>query len=152
MTPRKLPDNLPEHYALLRELEQAIGTEGEEAALKTCFGKMQSVSIDYGIMERAKNVYVLPASFGWDDVGSWLAVERMSPANDAGNVIHGDVVTVNSSRCIVQGNDRLIAMVGMEDTIIVDTKDALLVCAKDSAGEIKKVLEVLRAVNRTELL
>ena len=64
----------------------------------------------------------------------------------------GDVVTVNSTRCIVQGGDKTIAMVGLEDTIIVDTKDALLVCAKDSAGDIRKVLEVLRAVNRTELL
>ena len=67
-------------------------------------------------------------------------------------MIRGDVVTINSTRCIVEGGDKLIAMVGLEDTIIVDTKDALLVCAKDHAAEIRKVLETLKAVNRTELL
>ena len=71
---------------------------------------------------------------------------------NTGRTDRGDVVKVGSSRCIVQGGEKIIAMVGLEDTIIVDTKDALLVCAKDSAGEIRKVLEILRAVNRTELL
>ena len=149
---REMEKHLPENYALLQGIEQAMGRPDEEAAVKSAFSAMQSISIDYGVMERAENVYVLPASFGWDDVGSWLAVERMNPVNDDGNVIQGDVVSVNTNRCIVQGGGRTIAMVGMEDTIVVDTKDALLVCAKDSAGEIKKVLEVLRAVNRTELL
>ena len=149
---REMEEHLPENYRLLTELEQAIGTKEEAAQTEAVFNQIRPISIDYGVMEQAKNVFVLPSSFGWDDVGSWLAVERMSTANDAGNVIRGDVVSVSSSRCIVQGDKRLIAMVGMEDTIIVDTKDALLVCSKDSAGDIKKVLEVLRAVNRTELL
>ncbi|QTE67069.1 mannose-1-phosphate guanylyltransferase [Clostridiales bacterium] len=149
---REMETFLPDNYALLTKIEEAIGTEQEEAVLEDCFSRMEPISIDYGVMERAKEVYVLPASFGWDDVGSWLAVGRINPSNDMGNVIKGDVVTVDSTRCIVQGGDKTIAMVGLEDTIIVDTKDALLVCAKDSAGEIRKVLEILRAVNRTELL
>ena len=149
---KEMEEKLPEHYALLEQIEKAIGTEEEKEALEAAFGQMKGISIDYGVMEKAKNVYVIPSSFGWDDVGSWLAVERINPGNDMGNVIKGDVVTVNSSRCIVQGGNKTIAMVGLEDMIIVDTPDALLVCAKDSAGDIKKVLEVLRAVNRTELL
>ena len=149
---REMEEHLPENYALLTAIEQAMEKPDEQETLRTKFCQMRSISIDYGIMERAKNVYVLPASFGWDDVGSWLALDRMNPADDQGNVIKGDVVKVNSSRCIVQGGKRTIAMVGLEDIIIVDTEDALLVCAKDSTGEIKKVVEVLRAVNRTELL
>ena len=149
---REMEEHLPENYALLTAIEQAMGKPDEQETARVKFSQMRSISIDYGIMERAGNVYVLPASFGWDDVGSWLAVERMNTADDLGNVIRGDVVTVDSARCIVQGGNRTIAMVGLEDMIIVDTKDALLVCAKDSAGEIKKVLEVLRAVNRNELL
>ena len=149
---REIADKLPEHYALLEAVEAAAGTDAQDAAVEDAFGKMTGISIDYGVMEKAEHVYVLPSSFGWDDVGSWLAVGRINPGNDMGNVIRGDVVTVNSTRCIVQGGDRTIAMVGLEDTIIVDTGDALLVCAKDSAGDIRKVLEVLRAVNRTELL
>ena len=149
---REMEEKLPEHYALLRRIAESAGTPGAEAVLEKAFESMKPISIDYGVMEKAENVYVIPSSFGWDDVGSWLAVGRMSPSNEMGNVIQGDVVSIGSTRCIVQGEKRTIAMVGLEDTIIVDTKDALLVCAKDSAGEIKKVLEVLRAVNRTELL
>ncbi len=149
---REMKVKLPENYQLLEEIEASMGTPGEKEILQDRFSRMKSISIDYGIMEKAEEVYVLPASFGWDDVGSWLAVERMNTANDAGNVIRGDVVSVDSRRCIVQGEDRIIAMVGLEDLIIVDTKDALLVCSKDSAGDIKKVVEILRAVNRTELL
>ena len=149
---REMKVQLPVLHGQLELIGQAMGTETEGVAVARIFSELQGISIDYGVMERAKDVYVIPSSFGWDDVGSWLAVERMNPANDMGNVIHGDVVTVDSSRCIVQGDDRTIAMIGLEDMIIVDTKDALLVCAKDSAGKIKKVLEILRAVNRTELL
>ncbi len=149
---REMKEHLPENDAILSEIEQATGTPEARDVLESCFPRLRSISIDYGIMERTPNVYVLPASFGWDDVGSWLAVGRINPANDLGNVIRGDVVSVDSTRCIVQGGEKTIAMVGLQDTIIVDTKDALLVCAKDSAAEIKKVLEILRAVNRTELL
>lgn len=149
---KEMEEKLPGNYELLEKIEKAIGTEAEEETVESAFAQMQSISIDYGVMEKAENVYVLPSSFGWDDVGSWLAVGRINPGNDMGNVIKGDIVSVNTARCIVQGGKKMIAMVGMEDTIVVDTEDALLVCAKDSAGDIKKVLEVLRAVNRTELL
>ena len=148
----EIREKLPELYAQLETIEQAIGTDREEDVLKEVFGEISPISIDYGVMEKAENVYVLPSSFGWDDVGSWLAVGRINPGNDMGNVIRGDVVTINSARCIVEGGNTLIAMVGLEDTIIVDTKDALLVCAKENAGDIRKVLETLKAVNRTELL
>ena len=149
---KEMEKKLPGNYELLEKIEKAIGTDAEEETVESAFAQMQSISIDYGVMEKAENVYVLPSSFGWDDVGSWLAVGRINPGNDMGNVIKGDIVSVNTARCIVQGGKKMIAMVGMEDTIVVDTEDALLVCAKDSAGDIKKVLEVLRAVNRTELL
>ena len=149
---REIRENLPELYAQLEVIEKALGTDREAEVLSGVFGEISPISIDYGVMEKAKHVYVLPSSFGWDDVGSWLAVGRINPGNDMGNVIRGDVVAVNSSRCIVEGTGRTIAMVGLEDTIIVDTEDALLVCAKDSAGEIRKVLEALRKDNREELL
>ncbi len=149
---REMRAHLPENEPVLSRIGEAMGTPEAAAVLSAEFPRLRAISIDYGVMERTKNVYVLPASFGWDDVGSWLAVGRISPANDMGNVIRGDVVTVDSTRCIVQGGKKTIAMVGLQDTIIVDTEDALLVCARDSAGDIKKVLEILRAVNRTELL
>lgn len=143
---------LPETYAGLGRIRDAIGTSEENEVLEKEFALFKSESIDYGIMEKADRIYTLPGSFGWDDVGSWNAVERIQPANEFGNVVNGNAVTVDTKRCIIQGGKKLIATVGLEDIIIVDTDDALLVCEKGDAGEIKKVLENLKICNRTEYL
>ena len=144
--------HMPNIYDGLVRIKDAIGTDAENEVLNAEFDAFISESIDYGIMEKASDIYVIPGTFGWDDVGSWLAIERINKTNEFGNVIKGNVVTVNTRNTIIEGSDKLIATVGMEDTIIVDTDDALLVCAKERAGEIKKVLENLRICNRTEYL
>lgn len=143
---------LPETCAGLRRIEAAIGTEEEPEVLEREFTALRSESIDYGVMEKAKDIYILSGSFGWDDVGSWLAVGRIKRSNEFGNVVSGNVVTVETRDCIIQGGKRLIAAVGLEDVIVVDADDALLICEKGSAGEIKKVLENLKICNRTEYL
>lgn len=143
---------LPETYAGLQRIQKAIGTEEEREVLEREFSALRGESIDYGVMEKAKDIYTLSGSFGWDDVGSWLAVGRIKRSNEFGNVIDGNIVTVDTKDCIIQGGKRLIAMVGLEDIIVVDTDDALLICEKDSAGDIKKVLENLKRCNRTEFL
>ena len=143
---------LPEIYAGLQVIKEGIGTEQQEKVLQEKFSKFKSISVDYGIMEHAENIYTLPGSFGWDDVGSWLAVGRIKQSNEFGNVINGNVVTVNTKNTIIQGSKKLIATVGVEDLIVVDTEDALLICEKEQAGDIKKVLENLRICNRTEYL
>ena len=81
-----------------------------------------------------------------------MAVGRIKKSNEFGNVITGSTVTVNTKNCIIEGTGKLIATVGLNDIIIVDTEDALLVCNKESAGEIKKVLENLKICNRIEYL
>lgn len=149
---RNMEALLPDTYAGLRRIADAIGTPGESDVLSREFAAFRAESVDYGIMEKAHNIYTLPGSFGWDDVGSWNAVERIQPANEFGNVVHGNVITVDTKRCIIQGGAKLIATVGLENIIIVDTDDALLVCEKGDAGEIKKVLENLKICNREEYL
>lgn len=143
---------MPETYEGLRIIADAIGTKQEIIVLKEEFSKFKSESIDYGIMEHAENVYVYSSSFGWDDVGSWLAVGRIQPTNEFGNVISGSAVTIDTRDTIIQGTGKLIATVGVEDLIIVDTDDALLVCDKSCAGDIKKVTESLRVCNKMEYL
>ena len=144
--------HLPEIYLGLQQIQLAIGSSEEQQVLEREFQIFQSVSIDYGVMEKAENIYVVSGSFDWDDVGSWLAVGRIKKTNEFGNVIDGNVVTVDTKNTIIQGGEKLIALVGVENTIVVDTRDALLVCEKDHAGDIKKVLEMLRMCNRTEYL
>ena len=143
---------MPDTYESLIKIKEAIGTPQQDSILEKEFHNMQSQSIDYGIMEKADNIYILPGTFGWDDVGSWLAVERIKKTNEFGNAVAGNIITVNTHNCIIQGDKKLIAIVGMEDTIVVDTKDATLICAKDSAGDIKKVTENLKICNRNEYI
>ena len=143
---------LPDTFEGLQRIQAAIGTEQQETVLEKEFYEFQSESIDYGIMEKAKNIYILTGAFGWDDVGSWLAVGRIKASNEFGNVVDGHVVTINTKNSIIQGGEKLIATVGLQDVIVVDTEDALLICDKDSAGDIKKVLENLRICNQTKYL
>lgn len=130
----------------------AIGTPEYDKVLSREFNSIKSVSIDYGIMEKADNIYVLPGSFGWDDVGSWLALERINKTDDFNNVVSGDVITIDTKNSIIQGGNKLISIVGVNNLVVVDTDDALLICNKDDTGSIKKVIENLRICNRSEYI
>ena len=110
------------------------------------------MKIFFGIMEKADNIYTIPGSFGWDDVGNWLAVERINSTNEYGNYTEGDVITIGTERSTICGDKRLIAAVGVEDLIVVDTDDAVLICAKDSTQDVKKVIENLKICNRNQLV
>ena len=149
---KKLAQYMPELAAGLKKIQEAVGTPEQEAVLEREFPQFPSESVDYGIMEKADRIYTIPGDFGWDDVGSWLAVERIRPADGQGNVLEGNVVTVGTSRSTIQGGRKLIAAVGLEDLIVVDTQDAILICAKDHAGDIKKVLEELRNQGSSQYL
>ena len=85
-------------------------------------------------------------------MGSWLAVERIRTVNEDNNVIGGNVVTIDTNDCIIEGSDKLIAAVGLKDTVIVDTSDAILICNKSSTADIKKVLAALRDSGHDEVL
>lgn len=143
---------LPGIYEGLTKIESAIGTPEQEEVLDSEFVKLESISIDYGVLEKAEHIYTIPGTFGWDDVGSWLAVGRVRTTNEFGNVVNGNVITINSKNCIIEAGEKLVAMVGLEDLIVVDTEDATLICKKDSANDIKKVLETLKNCNRDEYI
>ena len=149
---KNLQTYLPETYRGLYKIGEAIGKPMEEQVLEREFQAFEAESIDYGVMEKAKNIYILSGAFGWDDVGSWLAVSRIKRSNELGNVVEGNVVTVDTRDTIIQGGGKLIAAVGLEDMIVVDSEDALLICEKAHAGDIKKVLENLKICNRREYL
>ncbi len=143
---------LPDLHQGLLNIAEAIGTDKQEMVLEKVFPELESVSIDYGVMEKAENIFILPGVFGWDDVGSWLAVERIQKSNESGNVVTGNIITINSKNNIIQGGKKLIAAVGLENLIIVDTEDATLICDKGNTPDIKLVLENLKICNREEYL
>lgn len=143
---------MPDIYAGLERIEAAVETAEFPSVLETEYHAFRSESIDFGVMEKAENIYTLPGSFGWDDVGNWLAVERINSTNEYGNYIEGDVITIGTERSTICGGKRLIAAVGVEDLIVVDTDDAVLICAKDSTQDVKKVIENLKICNRNQLV
>lgn len=139
-------------YKGFMRIEEAIETESEKEILQREFSKFESVSIDYGIMEKYSDIYTIPGNFGWDDVGSWLAIERTYQTNENGNIVDGNVITVNVKNSIIQAKDKLIATVGIENIVVIDTEDAILICAKDKVQDVKKVIENLKVCNREQYL
>lgn len=130
----------------------SFGSPDFEEVLVREFTAFPSESVDFGIMEKASDIYTLPGSFGWDDVGSWLAVERINETDENKNFISGDVIAVDAERTTVCGGKRLIAAIGTEDLVIVDTDDVLLVCSKNNTQDVKKVIAQLKENGRTELV
>lgn len=143
---------MPEVFSGAEKIGNAYGTPDFKKVLETEYNKFPSESIDFGIMEKAENIFTIPVSFGWDDVGNWLAIERINETDDNQNYIEGDVIAENCKRTTICGGKRLVATVGVEDIIIVDTDDALLVCSKNSTQDVKKIITKLKENNRTELI
>ena len=147
-----LKEFMPDIYEGALRIGESFGTDSFEETLVKEFTAFTSESIDFGIMEKASDIYTNPGSFGWDDVGSWLAVERINETDDDKNYIDGDVITVDSKRTTVCGGKRLIAAIGTRDIVIVDTDDVLLVCSKNSTQDVKKAIAQLKEQGRTELV
>jgi len=117
---------------------------------KTEFAKCRSESIDYAVMEKTLDAVVLPLDVGWSDVGSWSSLFDALPADEQGNVLQGDVMVHDTHDCYVHSTSRLVAAVGMEDHIIVETKDAILVAPKDRVQDVKDLVGMLKKSGRSE--
>ena len=147
-----LKEFMPDIYEGALRIGESFGTDKFTETLVKEFTAFTSESIDFGIMEKASNIFTIPGSFGWDDVGSWLAVERINETDDDKNYVDGDVITVDSQRTTICGGKRLVAAIGTRDIIIVDTDDVLLVCSKNNTQDVKKVIAQLKERGRNELV
>ena len=138
---------IPDTYNKLCTIRDAIDTSDEPTVLNNIFTNCKSESIDYAVMEHADNIYTIPGNFGWDDVGSWLALERHNTKDPSGNIKKGDVISVDTQNCIISSESCLIATLGIKDLIIVDGEDSVLICSKDKCNNIKDVLDQLKSDN-----
>ncbi|RED57645.1 mannose-1-phosphate guanylyltransferase [Cohnella lupini] len=145
--------HMPDLYENLSTMKLALNSPERELVIKNEFMKMPDQSIDYGIMEKAENIFVIPCMLGWDDVGSWTALDRIDERDENGNVIRGNILNMDTRRCIIESNNgKLIATLGIEDLIVVDTDDVTLICSKDKAQEVKQLLKELRMQKREQYL
>ena len=143
---------LPDIYEKLMIIGETMGTASEYEVIHAIYDTIPKISIDYGIMERADSVYMLEGDFGWNDIGSFDALPALYETDENGNVVRGESILIDSSDNIIIGENKMIATVGARNLIIVDTEDALLVCEKDRAQDLKEVVAMLEKMERKHLL
>ncbi|MFH0828985.1 MAG: sugar phosphate nucleotidyltransferase [Candidatus Kerfeldbacteria bacterium] len=144
---------LPKSYALLMRIAKTIGTRSESATLKRLFPKMDRIAIDYGINEHDRSMLVMPLDLTWADIGSWREVFEMRAPHQHANVTHGKHVHIDSRGNIVYSyTGKLIATAGLTDMVVIDTEDALLICPKDRAQDVKKIVTELERQQLHHLL
>jgi mannose-1-phosphate guanylyltransferase len=150
---RSLNEYAPQLFSGLSEYTEFIGTENEKKELKKFFEKIESISIDFAVLEHAKNCAVVCSDdFGWNDVGSWDAWAEHYSKDEKGNLVKGDVMIFDSENCIIRSDNRFVALVGCENLVVIECKDATLVCARDQVQDVKKIVAALQANGRFELI
>ncbi len=144
---------LPDAHAALLQIGAALATPDAGRVLAEAWPQIRKVSIDFGIMEHASDVSVIPVDIGWSDIGSWGALLDVLPGDAQGNVcVDGDLLALDTRGAYVRSEGRLVATIGLEDIIVVDTPDVLLVCPRSRAEEVKDLVGRLAAEGKVAYL
>lgn len=128
---------LPKAYRIIRKIK-------DKKSLNKLWHRLPSVSIDYAIMEKTKKIALIPVDFGWMDLGSWQAIDCFAKKDRYGNIFQGHCLDIGSKNTLGWSDNRLLATIGLDNIIIVNTKDAVLVCAKDKSQDVKKMVQLLK--------
>jgi mannose-1-phosphate guanylyltransferase len=145
--------HLPQMEESFAKIVGALGTDEGPQVMADVFPTLPKISVDYGIAEKADRVAVIPADIGWNDVGSWgRLAEVLSEDHQAENIVIGHHIGVDTKGSLIYSPNRLIATIGMEDIVVIDTPDATLICPKSRSEDVKKIVDELKARGRTDLL
>ena len=134
---------MPETHSALNRLRPLIGFERAGEEIKTIFSTLPRISIDFGIMEKAEGLRLVPADFGWDDIGSWAALSRALTPDAKGNIIQGQASVLETENCVIYSQSDKIAVFGVSDLIIVQAYGKILVTSQDKAADLKKLVATL---------
>lgn len=143
---------LPRHRQGLEEVRRLLGDRATAKMALGVYEAMEAISVDYGVLERSHKVAVIPADIGWSDVGSWAALMEVHPKDSNGNLLHGDVLALDTHESLVRSEGRLVATLGVRDLVVVETDDAVLVCHRDRSQEVRRIADGLRGEARQEAL
>ena len=144
--------HLPELASGLDEIQRALGSHVQQKAIRQAYSRVPSISVDYGVLEHAERLAVIPVSMGWSDVGSWAALAGVSDLDEHGNVVSGNVVDLGSEDSVLYAEKRLVATIGLKKMVVVDTPDATLVCPKDRVQEVRQMVALLKERGAEESL
>ena len=152
---KKYQELIPDIYVDLEKIGNAMKTDQEKSVIQEVYPDIRKISVDYAIMEPSAatgEVLVIPGEFGWNDVGSWDMMDVLHEADENGNVFVGDTVAVDVKDSVIYSSGKTVTAVGVENLVIVETEDAIMVCPKDEAQRVRKIVDILNESNRTELL
>ena len=140
--------HLPEMHEIFAEARPVYNTEEEKSYVHKAYQQCINISIDYGIMEKADNVYVLPSEFGWSDLGTWASIYQLAEKDYVGNVVipSEKVIMYDSSNCMVNvPGEKLVVLQGLHDYIVVESNNTLLICPRDQEQNVKQVVADVKA-------
>jgi mannose-1-phosphate guanylyltransferase len=140
----EIKELMPDLYDGLQQIKNDTGSIRYNDTLIKVYGQLKKISIDYGIMEKSKNVFLVKGNFSWNDVGSWEAVYQLSDKDEEGNVKVGDVYTDLTVDSYVYSPNKFTAIIGVDNLIVINNDDALLICKRDKSQEVKKVIDYLK--------
>lgn len=144
---------LPLTYKLLMNIRDAVNTSDFSKVLKSEFKKITPISMDYGIIEKAPELYVIPADFGWSDVGNWRTVKDINANNGKKNIKKGKVIDVDCEDSLIYNySENIVGAVGVKGMVLIKTEDATLLCPKEKAQDVKKIVEILKEKGMEEYL
>lgn len=147
--------HLPELATGVAKIDDAARAGKETETVKAVFPTLPSISIDHGVMEKAAGLAVVPGEFGWNDVGSWQSAWELGAPDASGNALSAGAIAIDSKNNLVRAlgkGKKVVALVGVNDLVVVETEDALLVIPRERAQDVRLVVEALKAAGRTELL
>jgi len=142
----------PDLHQVLGRISRALGTRPLDQVLNEEYRQTPAISIDYGLMEKAENVAVMPADFTWNDVGSWEFIRDVQPADADGNVMVGEHVAIDAKDNTVFAHGRLVGLIGIDNVVVVDAGDAILVCRRDRVQDVRKIVAELKRREKNDLV
>jgi mannose-1-phosphate guanylyltransferase len=149
---KEFQTQMPEFFAQLMEVNLVLGTPAYRAMMERVWPQVSKETIDYGVMEGASDVVVIPVDIGWTDIGSWGSLFNLLPADAEENVFVGPHVEIDTTNTLIFGDKRLVAVMGVKDLVIVDTEDVLMVCSREREQDVKALVELLKQTHREHLI
>lgn len=141
---KEIQQSLPELHTALQKLEENLMRNDFDRILESVYAQIKGISIDYGVMEKSSEVYTIKSHFDWSDVGSWDEIYNSNKKDKDGNVKQGTTVSINSKNCLVINDQRIAALVGVEDLLVIDTDNGLLICKRTESQNVKEVVDYLK--------
>jgi len=149
---KEIAQYLPHNYTWLVKIRSSLGRPEESGVIREAYENMEAISIDYGVMEKSKHVLMVVGDFGWNDVGSWPSAAQYWPMDSDKNAFIGELINLDSSQCIVYSPKKLVALLGVEDLVVVEEDDALLICKRGRSQDVRKLVEMLRSQGKDHVL